>query len=169
MADVMTPEQRRRCMAQVKSRDTGPEVRLRRALWAAGLRYRLRSGLQGKPDLVFPAARVAVFVDGCYWHSCPIHATRPKTRAAFWQEKLDQNVHRDRRVDAALGALGWRVLRVWEHEVERELDATVARIAVTVRPVAAVAARARIRDLTVQEPDIEDIVRRIYGGEAAGS
>lgn len=128
MTDDLTPEQRRRCMSRVKNRNTEPELRLRRALWAAGLRYRLRYKLQGKPDLVFVSHRLAVFVDGCFWHGCPEHATQPKANGGFWREKLAENVQRDRRVNAALEVASWRVLRFWEHEVERDVDQAVQRI-----------------------------------------
>jgi DNA mismatch endonuclease (patch repair protein) len=69
-----------------------------------------------RPDVVFVARRVAIFLDGCYWHRCPQHGTAPRTNAGYWTEKLDRNVARDRRVDAALDAAGWRVVRIWEHE-----------------------------------------------------
>lgn len=128
MTDVLTPAQRSRCMSRVKSEDTKPELRLRSALWAAGLRYRLRYKLPGKPDVVFPSARLAVFVDGCFWHSCPLHATRPKTNASFWASKLRENVERDDRVNAKLRENGWRVLRLWQHEVTSNLGEAVAKV-----------------------------------------
>lgn len=131
--DIMTPEQRSRLMARVKGTNTGPERRLRSALWRRGLRYRLGARLPGKPDLVFPRARLAVFVDGCFWHRCPLHATYPKTNRAFWEEKLRSNVERDRRVDERLAAMGWRVLRFWEHEVEADVEDVAKRIAMAVR------------------------------------
>ena len=120
-------------MSRVRDRDTAPELSLRRALHAAGLRYRLRVPLPGKPDIVFPRARVAVFVDGCYWHSCPIHATQPKTRAEWWAAKLARNRERDIQVNSLLARAGWRVIRVWAHEVaggkHGDLLGAVARIA----------------------------------------
>jgi DNA mismatch endonuclease, patch repair protein len=128
--DVLTPEQRSFCMSRVRNRDTGPELRLRRALWAAGLRYRLRSGLPGKPDLVFPSNRLAVFMDSCFWHRCPLHATKPKTNAAFWEEKLSSNVRRDERVNAELAARGWVVLRVWQHDLRDGITEIVQRVSV---------------------------------------
>jgi DNA mismatch endonuclease (patch repair protein) len=101
--------------------DTGPERLLRAELHARGLRYRkdLRVHVAGRavrPDVVFPRALIAVFVDGCFWHRCPIHATDPKANAEFWRLKLEGNVARDRADDAALVADGWTVIRVWEHE-----------------------------------------------------
>lgn len=129
MPDVLTPQQRRRCMSRVKDRDTGPEVTLRKGLWSAGMRYRLRYKLPGKPDLVFISRRVVVFVDGCFWHCCPIHATHPKTNERFWHDKLESNRRRDQQVNEVLMEQGWRVLRFWEHEVNQNLDAVINRIA----------------------------------------
>src|SRR5215210_2700488 len=102
----MTPEQRRRCMSRIRGRNTGPELALRTALWQAGLRYRLRQRLPGKPDIVFIGSRVAVFVDGCFWHACPAHATKPKGNAAFWSQKLAANVARDAAVTSQLTSVG---------------------------------------------------------------
>lgn len=125
MADTLTPEQRHKCMSHVKGKDTKPEVRLRKALWAKGLRYRLNYKLPGKPDLVFVAARVVVFVDGCFWHGCPEHGTIPETNRAFWEKKIRRNIERDREVTEELGEMGWTVLRVWTHELKGDLDDVV--------------------------------------------
>jgi DNA mismatch endonuclease, patch repair protein len=101
-------------------RDTKPEMALRRALWARGLRYRVDRapipGMRRRADIVFGPAKVAVYVDGCFWHSCPEHATLPKNNREWWRAKLDANVRRDRDTDRRLGEAGWRVVRVWEHE-----------------------------------------------------
>lgn len=104
-----------------RSADTGPEIRLRRALHARGLRYRKNTALvlptrRVRPDVVFPRLRIAVFVDGCFWHGCPVHATTPRANAAYWVPKLAANARRDREVDAALAQHGWKVIRIWEHE-----------------------------------------------------
>lgn len=116
-------------MSRIRGRNTRPEKVLRSALWSRGLRYRLHHPLPaGKPDLVFPGARLAVFVDGCFWHGCPIHYVRPRTRTAFWSRKLRENVDRDIRQTALLEQAAWSVLRVWEHRVFTELDEVVAGI-----------------------------------------
>jgi DNA mismatch endonuclease (patch repair protein) len=99
---------------------TKPEAELRSALYRLGLRFRkdplVRAGaVRTHPDLVFPRQRLAVFVDGCFWHVCPEHHVRPKSNPAYWEPKLAANVERDRRVDSALAAEGWTVLRLWEH------------------------------------------------------
>ncbi|MBI5258358.1 MAG: very short patch repair endonuclease [Burkholderiales bacterium] len=121
-------------MARIRGRDTSPELLLRKALWADGLRYRLRVKTPaGFPDIVFPGAKVAVYVDGCQWHGCPSHYVRPRTRCEFWAEKLAAAVERDIRQTAALEQLGWRVVRVWEHDVHESLCAVVEIVRSAVR------------------------------------
>ncbi len=111
-------------MARIRSINTGPEMRLRSHLWARGLRYRLhRTTPVGRPDLVFPGSRVAVYVDGCFWHGCPLHYVAPRTKRSFWASKLAKNVERDRLQTLGLEKRGWTVIRVWEHEVDEELPA----------------------------------------------
>jgi DNA mismatch endonuclease (patch repair protein) len=126
---------RSRIMASVKRCNTGPEIELRRALFSCGLRYRLRykARLPGSPDVVFSAAKVAVFVDGCFWHACPIHGTSPKTNAEFWQSKLLRNASRDERVDRELAQMGWLPVRLWEHEVKDDLASCALKIWALVR------------------------------------
>ncbi|URN13216.1 very short patch repair endonuclease [Streptomyces radiopugnans] len=121
---------RSRNMAAIKRRDTKPERAIRSLLHAAGKRYRLdvRLDLEGarpRPDILFTRARVAVFVDGCFWHCCPEHGRQPGVNGGYWGPKLERNVARDRAADAALTAAGWTVVRVWEHETPHE---AVARI-----------------------------------------
>ncbi|MGH3664588.1 MAG: very short patch repair endonuclease [Egibacteraceae bacterium] len=110
----------RQRMQRQARRDTSPELALRRLLHARGLRYRLDArplpDLRRRADLVFRRARVAVFIDGCYWHACPEHGTQPRANAAWWREKLERNVARDRDTGVRLDAAGWTVVRVWEHE-----------------------------------------------------
>lgn len=117
-------------MSRVRGRDTGPEVRLRKALHARGFRYKLHDKkLPGKPDLVFPGRRKVVLVHGCFWHmhgNCAL-ARMPKSRVDFWSAKLHGNRDRDAVKQAELRALGWDVMVVWECEL-RDLDAVVARV-----------------------------------------
>jgi DNA mismatch endonuclease (patch repair protein) len=102
-------------------RDTGPELALRRELHARGLRFRVHAGnLPGRPDIVFTRAKLAVFVDGCFWHRCPLHASAPKHNAAWWEVKLSRNVERDQQKDLLLRTIGWTPLHVWEHEAVYE-------------------------------------------------
>jgi DNA mismatch endonuclease (patch repair protein) len=116
-------------MAAVKSRNTSPELALRRALYAAGVRgwrchYRR---VPGSPDLAWPRRRVAVFVDGAFWHGHPSRH-KPGRSGRYWDEKIEANVARDRRADRELADLGWYVLRLWDFEVRRELDRCVSRV-----------------------------------------
>jgi DNA mismatch endonuclease, patch repair protein len=101
--------------------DTRPELTVRRALHAAGLRYRVNhavtvQGVRVRPDVVFSWRKVAVFIDGCFWHGCPTHVTQPRANSDYWQQKLQRNRVRDNRTDALLRQAGWIVVRVWEHE-----------------------------------------------------
>jgi DNA mismatch endonuclease (patch repair protein) len=120
-------------MSNIRSRNTKPELLLRRRLFASGLRYRVRSNLPGNPDLVFPRARVAVFVDGCFWHSCPEHGTRPKSNQDYWAPKLERNRARAAEVNAALADAGWTVVRLWEHEVRGDLERAAGSIEALIR------------------------------------
>ena len=128
VADVMTAAQRSRCMSRIRGSDTKPEMIVRRALWRRGLRFRTKTRLPGRPDIVFPTERIAVFVDGCFWHCCPQHQVQPSTNAVFWQNKLSGNVERDRRTKRLLAAEGWIVLRFWEHDVDLRVETVVRRI-----------------------------------------
>lgn len=109
-----------RRMSAARRRDTAPEMSVRRALHRRGLRYRVDAPLPGMPrrraDLLFTRARVAVFIDGCFWHSCPQHATTPAANRSWWVAKLRRNVDRDRDTDNILTTVGYQVLRFWEHE-----------------------------------------------------
>jgi DNA mismatch endonuclease, patch repair protein len=117
--------------------DTKPERALRSELHRRGLRFRKNvspvPGLRCRADVVFTRARVAVFVDGCYWHRCPQHGTAPRSNSDYWQAKLDRNVARDRQNDAALDTAGWTVVRVWEHE-NPALAADRVALVVAARP-----------------------------------
>lgn len=112
-------------MSRVRKKDTAPEVQLRRALWAKGVRFRLNIRLPGSPDIVIVGRRIAIFVDGCFWHGCPDHYRSPKTNTAFWDEKIRKNRARDVRIDQQLADEGWNVVRVWGHDVSRALDRIV--------------------------------------------
>lgn len=128
MADKLSPERRSANMSRIRSRDTAPELQVRKLAHAMGYRFRLhRKDLPGKPDLVFPSRKAAVFVHGCFWHQHPDPACkngrRPRTRPEYWDAKLDGNLARDRRNIEALEAMGWRVLVLWECTAEKPQDA----------------------------------------------
>lgn len=120
-------------MAKQRTKDTEAELLVRRLLHARGLRYRVDAPIPGLPrrraDLSFAASRVCVFVDGCFWHRCPEHKTAPRKNADWWAAKLGRNVERDQETDAHLANLGWRVVRIWEHEdPERAADRVEAAV-----------------------------------------
>jgi DNA mismatch endonuclease (patch repair protein) len=116
------PEARRAIMRANRRRDTGPELAIRSLVHRAGLRFRVDYPVKPpghrsvRPDIVFPARRIAIYVDGCFWHCCPIHGSRPATNTQYWDGKLAANAARDARVTEALEGAGWTVVRFWEHE-----------------------------------------------------
>ncbi|MFE2142141.1 very short patch repair endonuclease [Streptomyces sp. NPDC059456] len=124
----------RRRMSRQKSRNTGVEVALRKLLHGSGLRYRIHrrpvKGVRREADIVFGPARVAVFVDGCFWHGCPEHATWPRNNADFWRKKIEGNRSRDLDTDARLSEAGWLSVRIWEHDDPAEAaKRVIARVA----------------------------------------
>lgn len=128
--DRISRDERSRLMARIGPKDTGPELAVRRAIHARGLRYRLHSKrLPGRPDLVFPGRRLVIFVHGCFWHrhlGCS-NCTTPRTRPEFWNGKFEANVARDTRIIGELEAAGWRVAVIWECETEKP-DILTARL-----------------------------------------
>lgn len=122
----------RAVMQANRKKDTGPERALRSHLHRMGLRYRLHArpepGIGCTADLVMRPVRVAVFVDGCFWHGCPVHGVRPRTNRGYWDAKIARNVERDRRNDEALQAAGWTVVRVWEHVKPEEAAERISQL-----------------------------------------
>ena len=125
-----SPETSRR-MAKVRQQGTDAEIALRSELYRRGLRYRVGYEVLKKPrrvaDVAFPGLKIAVFVDGCFWHGCPEHATWPKRNAEFWRQKIKTNRLRDADTNSRLQKIGWTVLRFWEHESPIEATETVAQ------------------------------------------
>lgn len=121
--------ERSQIMSLVKSQDTTPERMLRKALWHEGLRG-WRVGCRkifGAPDIAFTRWKLAIFVDGCFWHACPICYRRPKTNTEYWDTKIERNIQRDAKVNKILRDSGWKVLRFWEHEIKSDLAKCVSR------------------------------------------
>ncbi|MCK0517650.1 very short patch repair endonuclease [Williamsia sp. DF01-3] len=118
-------------MSRQRRKNTAPEVEVRRELHARGVRFRtdvkLERDLRTRADIAWRRLKLAIFIDGCFWHGCPEHATRPAANAEWWAVKLDGNIARDRRTDAILADRGWTVLRFWEHQAPADVaDAIVA-------------------------------------------
>lgn len=120
MTDVLTKKQRSYNMSMIKSKDTKAEIRLRKFLFSKRLRgYRIHSKvITGRPDIAFTRYKVAIFVDGCFWHKCPRCFIKPQTRKNFWKKKIEGNVKRDKEVNHILKKQGWKVIRFWEHEIK---------------------------------------------------
>lgn len=136
MADTLTSERRSWNMSRIRGRDTGPELMLRSLLHRAGFRFRLHAKqLPGRPDIILPRYRTAIFVHGCFWHRHPgcRNATTPSTRREFWQAKFDGNISRDARNQAELEAAGWTVLTVWECELKADAEGVARRLASDLR------------------------------------
>ncbi|PKM92505.1 MAG: very short patch repair endonuclease [Euryarchaeota archaeon HGW-Euryarchaeota-1] len=129
MADVLTKKQRSFNMSQIRSKDTKPEIKIRKQLYKKGIGgYRVHYKLFGKPDIVFPAKKIVVFIDGCFWHKCPKCFIEPETRKEFWMKKIKGNVDRDHKVNIKLKKEGWKVLRYWEHEIKKSPERVVLKI-----------------------------------------
>jgi DNA mismatch endonuclease, patch repair protein len=104
-------------MSSIRSKDTKPEITLRKALWANGFRFRIQYSKE-KMDIAFPSKKIAVFVDECFWHGCPIHSHIPKSNVAYWITKLKKNIQRDATTNERLQKSGWIVMRFWEHDMK---------------------------------------------------
>lgn len=123
----MDKETRSRIMSKIKSKNTSPEKALRKALWRRGLRFRVQYG-EEKIDIAFPNEKLAVFVDGCFWHSCPIHGHIPKSNAEYWVPKLKKNIERAKAKDCRLASQGWTIMHFWEHEVKENVESCADKV-----------------------------------------
>lgn len=140
MADVFTKKKRSALMAKIKGRgNLSTEMRLIVLMRANGIKgWRRNQRLPGRPDFVFRHEKIAVFVDGCFWHGCPIHYTKPASSANFWGQKVKANKARDRRVDRLLRTEGWTVVRIWEHDLRtKTCERTLARFSTILERAAA--------------------------------
>lgn len=149
----------RATMRANRGRDTGPEMQVRRLVHAAGLRYRVNArperDLRRTVDMLFRRTRVAVLIDGCFWHGCPEHHQAPKSNATFWSDKIAANRARDVQTTDFLTRRGWLVLRFWEHEIRADVGAVAARIIDEVRPRSADAlAEQSIQDGSEESDDL---------------
>jgi DNA mismatch endonuclease (patch repair protein) len=133
MADVFSKKKRSEIMSRIPSKDTRLEQDFLKRLSAmshvAGYRYRKHyKGLQGKPDIAFPVRKVAVFIDGCFWHGCSVHSRVPRSNVRYWKAKLERNQARDKEINRAAKKAGWRVIRIWEHYVKKNPEQAINKI-----------------------------------------
>lgn len=146
MADRLSPDRRSWNMSRIRSANTSLEIRVRKYLFSQGLRYTLNSKLQGRPDLIFQGPKVAVFINGCFWHfhGCKLSSV-PKTRQNFWKKKLENNRLRDATVKSSLECEGWKVVTIWECEVENDLRKAV-------KPLTDILKKSRTRHIPKHHP-----------------
>ncbi len=129
MADMMTPEQRRKNMQAIRSISKLESI-VSKELWNKGYRFRRNTkDLFGKPDISIKKYKIVIFIDSCFWHQCPIHGNMPKTNVEYWKPKLERNVERDKEVDKYYKQKGWNIKRIWEHEVKKDLEKVVMEVA----------------------------------------
>ena len=126
--DRITPEQRSKVMSSIRAK-SHLEDKVAHELHKRGLRYRRNNQkLLGTPDISIQRYKVVVFIDSCFWHSCPLHGNRPKTNTEYWEKKLDRNIEKAKEVNAYYEAHGWHIMRVWEHELKEDYEGTIGRI-----------------------------------------
>lgn len=130
MTDVLTPQQRRKNMQHIRAKDTSIELRLRKALWKEGIRYRKNfAALPGKPDIAITKWKIAIFCDSSFFHGRDFDTKKkPATNTDFWEKKIRRNMERDRKVEQALRGLGWTVLRFWDYEIHKNIDQCVRTV-----------------------------------------
>ena len=117
MADVHTKAQRSYNMSRIRGSKTKPELKIKKLMLALGFTYQPK-GISGRPDFSDKRRKIAVFIDGCFWHGCPKHYKKPKSKRGYWLPKIRKNAERDKKVSAALKRSGWKVIRIWEHELK---------------------------------------------------
>lgn len=128
MADTVSKEKRSQIMSKVKSKNTELEISFRKKLWDKKHRYKLHYKVAGKPDFVFVSKRIAVFIDSCFWHKCPLHHRQPHSNKEYWIPKLKRNEERAKEVNKDLIKEGWKVIRIWEHEIKDNQNKCIKKI-----------------------------------------
>lgn len=129
MADNLTKEQRRKNMSAIRSTHTKMENKVCKVLWNKGLRFRKNvKTLPGKPDIAIKRFKIAIFLDSCFWHKCPIHFKQPKSNIKYWEPKITRNVNRDREINAFYIEHNWHLMRIWEHEIKKDFNNTINKI-----------------------------------------
>jgi DNA mismatch endonuclease (patch repair protein) len=126
--DKISKEKRSEIMSKIHSKNTRLEVNFRKRLWALGLRYRLHYKIPGKPDVVIVSRKTAIFIDGCFWHKCKKCYRKPHSNKRYWEKKIQHNLERDKETNNILRSQGWIVIRIWEHEINKNLEAAAQKI-----------------------------------------
>jgi DNA mismatch endonuclease, patch repair protein len=127
--DMFTKEQRSNNMRAIRSTGSSLESKVTKELWSKGFRFRKNvRKLMGNPDIALQKYKLVIFIDSCFWHSCPIHGKKPGSNEEYWVKKLQRNVNRDNEVNQYYSKLGWMVLRVWEHELKNDFEGTIMKI-----------------------------------------
>lgn len=129
MTDTVDPRTRSKIMRKIRAKDTKLEKLVRSEMWARGYRYRKNlGGLPGKPDMVFSTMKTVVFIDSCFWHGCPKHLRMPQSNVDYWNNKIKRNKERDDATNREYKNSGWRVVRIWEHDVKTSLETTIRKL-----------------------------------------
>lgn len=129
MADTISKKKRSEIMSKVKSKDSKIEIDFRKAIWKAGFRYRKNpTKYFGKPDIVLPKHKTAIFIDSCFWHGCKRHCRLPTARKKYWTAKIERNKERDKEVNRHYRKIGWKIVRVWEHNLLKNSDKSTKEI-----------------------------------------
>lgn len=129
MVDMFTKEQRSKNMMAIRSTGSSLESKVTKELWNKGFRFRKNvRKLMGNPDIAIQKYKIVIFIDSCFWHSCPIHGNKPSSNVEYWEKKLQRNVDRDNEVNQYYSKLGWMVLRVWEHALKNDFESTMEKI-----------------------------------------
>lgn len=129
MTDIFSKNKRSEIMSKIKAKETKLEVQFRKELWKAGFRYRKNvSGYYGKPDILLVKYKTVIFIDSCFWHGCKKHFKLPRSKVEFWKKKIERNRKRDIEVDKYYKEIGWKILRVWEHEIKKNNEQAINKL-----------------------------------------
>lgn len=129
MTDTVSKKKRSEIMSRIKSKDTKIEIEFRKAIWKTGLRYRKNpKGYFGKPDLVLKKYKTVIFIDSCFWHGCKKHCRIPATRKDYWIPKIERNKQRDKEVNRHYKKIGWKIIRIWEHDIKKQMNLDMERL-----------------------------------------
>lgn len=127
--DVFSKKKRSEIMSKIRSKDTKIEILFRKTLWKKGFRYKKNSSKYfGKPDLALPKHKTVIFIDSCFWHNCPKHGYLPKSNLRYWRKKIERNKERDKEVGKHYKKIGWKIFRIWEHEIKKNSEKAIQKV-----------------------------------------